>query len=119
MGQERLGPSLKRFGAFALARVRRNRRGSADEVTGEETMTTKQRLYLSVAAIVTFVLLAGPPVQLRAQTAAQTTASGCAATGSSTRPRCAPSRVDISTSRRFRRQTRRRRPITIRRSTGI
>jgi len=36
-------------------------------------MTTKQRLYLSVAAIVTFVLLAGPPVQLRAQTAAQTT----------------------------------------------
>src|SRR5215475_7983990 len=73
MGQERLGPSLKRFGAFALARVRRNRRRSADEVTGEETMTTKQRLYLSVAAIVTFVLLAGPPVQLRAQTAAQTT----------------------------------------------
>jgi hypothetical protein len=36
-------------------------------------MTTKQRLYLSVAAIGMFALLAGAPVQLSAQTAAQTT----------------------------------------------
>jgi hypothetical protein len=35
-------------------------------------MTTKQRLYLSVAAIGIFALLAGAPVQLSAQTAAQT-----------------------------------------------
>jgi len=36
-------------------------------------MTSKQRLYLSVAAIGTFALLAGAPVQLSAQTAAQST----------------------------------------------
>ena len=35
-------------------------------------MTSKQRLYLSVAAIGMFALLAGAPVQLSAQTAAQT-----------------------------------------------
>ena len=35
-------------------------------------MTTKQRLYLSAAAIGMFALLAGAPVQSCAQTAAQT-----------------------------------------------
>src|SRR5262249_44739582 len=43
----------------------------AGEVTGEEPMTTKQRLYLSVAAIGMFAPLAGAPVQLSAQTATQ------------------------------------------------
>ena len=139
-------------------------------------MTTKQRLYLSVAAIGMFAPLAGAPIQLSAQTAAQTMVAiddndiGGVVTGangpeagvwviaetnelptkyakmvvtddqgryvipdlptanynvwvramvSSIHPSCAPSPASISILRRLPRQTRPRRRITIRRSTGI
>src|SRR5262249_10107095 len=42
--------------------------GSGRSITGEETMTTRQRLYLSVAAVGLLGWLAGAPAQLGAQT---------------------------------------------------